>query len=130
MSSGDFDGKAVLVTGASSGIGAATALAFGKAGAHVMVSGLDEEGTRATAQAIAADGGEVSQWHDDLADRDFYRRLFDETLSRLGRLDVLINNAGLARRGTVEQLSDDDWDTTLAVDLSSVFSCVAPRYPS
>ena len=57
----------------------------------------------------------------DLADRDICRRLFDESLSYLGRLDVLVNNAGLSRRGTVEDLSDDDWDLTLAVDLSAVF---------
>ncbi|MBT3941970.1 MAG: SDR family oxidoreductase [Chloroflexi bacterium] len=121
MSARTFDGKTVLVTGASSGIGAATALAFGEAGAHVMVSGLDEVGTNATAEAISAAGGRADQMHGDLADRVFCRQLFEETMSRLGRLDVLVNNAGLARRGTVEQISDDDWDTTFAVDLNSVF---------
>jgi meso-butanediol dehydrogenase/(S,S)-butanediol dehydrogenase/diacetyl reductase len=121
MSTARFEDKAVLVTGASSGIGAAAARAFGEAGARVMVSGLDEAGSRATAEAITAAGGEAGHLHGDLADRDICRRLFDESLSYLGRLDVLVNNAGLSRRGTVEDLSDDDWDLTLAVDLSAVF---------
>ena len=121
MSTARFEDKAVLVTGASSGIGAAAARAFGEAGAQVMVSGLDEAGSRATAEAITAAGGEAGHLHGDLADRDICRRLFDESLSYLGRLDVLVNNAGLSRRGTVEDLSDDDWDLTLAVDLSAVF---------
>ena len=121
MSTARFEDKAVLVTGASSGIGAAEARAFGEAGAQVMVSGLDEAGSRATAEAITAAGGEAGHLHGDLADRDICRRLFDESLSYLGRLDVLVNNAGLSRRGTVEDLSDDDWDLTLAVDLSAVF---------
>ena len=121
MSTARFEDKAVLVTGASSGIGAAAARAFGEAGAQVMVSGLDEAGSRATAEAITAAGGEAGHLHGDLADRDICRRLFDESLSYLDRLDVLVNNAGLSRRGTVEDLSDDDWDLTLAVDLSAVF---------
>ncbi|MFP6728926.1 MAG: SDR family NAD(P)-dependent oxidoreductase [Alphaproteobacteria bacterium] len=121
MSTARFEDKAVLVTGASSGIGAAAARAFGEAGAQVMVSGLDEAGSRATAETITAAGGEAGHLHGDLADRDICRRLFDESLSYLGRLDVLVNNAGLSRRGTVEDLSDDDWDLTLAVDLSAVF---------
>ena len=121
MSTARFEDKAVLVTGASSGIGAAAARAFGEAGARVMVSGLDEAGSRATAEAITAAGGEAGHLHGDLADRDICRRLFDESLSYLGRLDVLVNNAGLSRRGTVEDLSDDDWDLTLAVDLSAAF---------
>ncbi len=116
-----FDGKAVLVTGASSGIGAATARRFGAEGARVMVSGLDEAGSAGVAGEIEAAGGEAHFIDGDLGDRAFCRHLFDATLDRLGRLDVLVNNAGLSRRGLAEELSDDNWDMTLAVNLSAVF---------
>jgi 2,3-dihydro-2,3-dihydroxybenzoate dehydrogenase len=116
-----FDGKAVLVTGASSGIGAATARRFGREGARVMVSGLDEDGTASVAREIGVAGGEAHCIHGDLSDRAFCRRLFDETLARLGRLDVLVNNAGVSRRGTAEETSDETWDLTLAVNLSAMF---------
>lgn len=116
-----FDGKAVLVTGASSGIGAATARRFGAEGARVMVSGLDEDGTASIAREIGAAGGEAHHIHGDLSNRGFCRRLFDDTLARLGRLDVLVNNAGLSRRGIAEETSDENWDLTLAVNLGAVF---------
>ncbi len=114
-------GKAVLVTGASSGIGAATARRFGASGARVMLSGLDERGCKAVADDIAGAGGEALFLHGDLGDAAFCDRLVEDAVARLGRVDVLVNNAGLVRRGAADETSDDDWRATMAVNLDAVF---------
>ena len=116
-----FDGKGVLVTGASSGIGAATARAFGEAGARLVLSGLDAEAGESVAHEIASAGGEAAFVHGDLSEKAFCARLVDDAAARLGRLDVLVNNAGLSRRGNAEETSDDDWRLTMAVNLDAVF---------
>ncbi len=116
-----FDGKTILITGASSGIGAATARRFGAEGGRVMVSALDEAGCRAVVDDIVAAGGEAAFLHGDLAERAFCDEVVDQTVARFGRLDVLVNNAGVSRRGTVETMSHQDWRLTFAVNLDAMF---------
>ncbi len=116
-----FDGKTILITGASSGIGAATARRFGAEGGRVMVSALDEAGCRAVVDDIVAAGGEAAFLHGDLAERAFCDEVVDQTVARFGRLDVLVNNAGISRRGTVETMSHQDWRLTFAVNLDAMF---------
>ena len=116
-----FDGKTILITGASSGIGAATARRFGAEGGRVMVCAIDEAGCRAVADEITAGGGEADFLHGDLAECDFCDAAIDATMARFGRLDVLVNNAGISRRGTVETMSDENWRLTFAVNLDAMF---------
>jgi 3-oxoacyl-[acyl-carrier protein] reductase len=113
MSFGSLEGKTALVTGGSRGIGRSIALELGEAGATVIVgyrSGRDE------AEAVAAQiGGRAVQA--DVSDAASAAALVEGA----GDLDILVNNAGLTRDGLLARMSDDDWDTVIQTNLSSVF---------
>jgi NAD(P)-dependent dehydrogenase (short-subunit alcohol dehydrogenase family) len=106
--------RTALVTGATSGIGRATAEALSRAGWWVMVAGRDEPRARETVAALEGPGGHVTA---DLADEDGPRRLVEETLDQAGQLDALVNNAALHTQGTVADLDDADLDTLMSVNL-------------
>ncbi len=117
----DFSGMAVLVTGGTSGIGAAIARAFGDAGAAVLLSGRDAGRGAEVVADIAGDGGTAAFEPADLTDPRACGRLVDAVLDRYGRLDVLVNNAGVIHRATAEETSDEQWNETIAVNLSAAF---------
>jgi NAD(P)-dependent dehydrogenase (short-subunit alcohol dehydrogenase family) len=106
--------KAALVTGATSGIGRATAEALSAAGWWVMVAGRDESRARQTVAALSGPGAQITA---DLADDGAPARLVEATLAEAGRLDALVNNAALYSQGDVAELDDADLDTLLAVNL-------------
>ena len=106
-------GKTALITGAASGIGAATALAFAREGANVMCADIDAVGARATADAVVAAGTEASALALDVGDEGAVRASLEATVDQLGALDVIFNNAGIGGGG--------DWDRTIAVNLSGVY---------
>lgn len=115
-----LSGNVALVTGASAGIGAALALALAHAGADVVCHG----NTRApdeTAERVRTTGREAVTVSGDLADPDTPERLIRASLERWGRLDILINNAGIIRRSPAAEFPIEDWDAVLAVNLTSVF---------
>jgi meso-butanediol dehydrogenase/(S,S)-butanediol dehydrogenase/diacetyl reductase len=121
-----FDQKAVLVTGASSGIGRAVALAFGRAGARVMVTGRDPSRGEAVRDAIRSAGGRAEFLAGDITESGFCARLVDATTSAFGGLGVLINSAGIIYHGTAEETTDEQWNATLATNVSgSFFACRA-----
>jgi meso-butanediol dehydrogenase/(S,S)-butanediol dehydrogenase/diacetyl reductase len=113
-----FENKVVLITGGTRGVGLATARAFAQEGASVAMSGLDSaRGREAAGMVLRAVflAGDVRV----AADCD---RIVAETTHRLGRLDVLINNAGVIYRNrTVEQTTEDEWDTTFATNVKGAF---------
>jgi 2-deoxy-D-gluconate 3-dehydrogenase len=109
-----------LVTGASTGLGAAIAVALAEAGAHVACHG-NTRSPEATCNQITSAGGVAFAISGDLANPETPKHLVAQTLERFGRIDILINNAGTIRRAPAADYSDEDWDAVIEVNLSSVF---------
>lgn len=118
---GRLAGRVAIVTGGTSGTGAATALLFAKEGAQVILTGRrHERGERVARQA--RDSGGVCQFIEaDHTRPDDCSRVIAETLRLFGRLDVLFNNAGIVTSGTAETVSEDDWHATLALNVTAVW---------
>src|SRR5215212_8281187 len=106
--------KTVIITGASSGIGAATAQAFAKAGANVVLAARDAARLAAVAGAIA---GRALVVPTDVSDRTAIERLVAETIATFGGIDIVINNAGVGLAAPVAEMSAKDFEQALAVDL-------------
>jgi meso-butanediol dehydrogenase/(S,S)-butanediol dehydrogenase/diacetyl reductase len=116
-----FAGKAVLVTGSTTGIGEACARVFAESGARVMVSGRRAEAGHAVVEAIRAAGGHAQFAAADLRAAGACERLVDDTVERLGGLDVLVNNAGILYTANALDTSDAQWLDTMAVNVTALF---------
>ncbi|MCO4812151.1 MAG: SDR family oxidoreductase [Gammaproteobacteria bacterium] len=107
----------VLVTGASSGIGAAIAIAFAENGWDVMAAGRDE----GRLEEVADVSERIVTWTGDLAESEDCEELIRDTIDEFGEIDCLINNAGIIIRGAVGDTSDDDWRQTMTINLDVPF---------
>jgi NAD(P)-dependent dehydrogenase (short-subunit alcohol dehydrogenase family) len=116
-----LDGKCAIVTGAGSGIGAASAIRFAEEGAHVLVADIRLHKAEQTVAEIEARGGSASAYAVDVSQADAVAAMVERCVTRFGGLDVLFNNAGTLRPGTAEQLDPADWDLVMAVNVRSVF---------
>jgi 3-oxoacyl-[acyl-carrier protein] reductase len=116
-------GKVALVTGGSQGIGESIAKALAAAGAHVVVAARSEDRAAAVAQAIAAAGGSAEALRLDVADPASVTAGFKAVVEKHGKLDVLVNNAGITDDGLILRMSKDSWDRVIATDLTGVFLC-------
>jgi 3-oxoacyl-[acyl-carrier protein] reductase len=115
--------KVALVTGASQGIGRATALALAGAGAKVAAAARNEEKLTSLVQEIGTAGGEALAIRMDIADADQIKAGFKQALERFGRLDILVNNAGITRDGLAVRMKPDDWDAVLRTNLTGAHVC-------
>lgn len=119
----DFDGKVALVTGAGSGIGRATALAFGKSGASVVVSDVNETGGGETVDLIKSAGGKAIFVKCDVSDATAVDDLIARTVKEYGRLDYGHNNAGITNI-QANEWDEDVWDRALSINLTGVMHCM------
>ncbi|WP_455887112.1 SDR family NAD(P)-dependent oxidoreductase [Pseudomonas rustica] len=116
-----FQNKVAIVTGGAGGIGAAIASRLASEGATVVVSDVNLEAAQAVVQAIEAEGGKALAMAADIASGEACRGLVQAVASKFGRIDVLVNNAGINRRGNLLALSEDDWHSSFAVNLDAMF---------
>ena len=117
----DFSGKKVLVTGGTSGIGLAAAEQFVRQGTAVMVAGRDADKGKTAAARLLQSGGEAAFVCADVRDEAQVRNLVAEAVSTFGRLDVLVNSAGLINRILLTDLEQPDWDAVLDTNLRGVY---------
>jgi NAD(P)-dependent dehydrogenase (short-subunit alcohol dehydrogenase family) len=118
----ELENKVAIVTGAASGIGRATAVALAREGAQVVVSDVDEAGGQETVRLIEQQGGEAIFVKTDVSDPDAVKALVDEAVDTYGKLDVMVNNAGIG--GEAALLADyslENWDRVIGINLSGVF---------
>lgn len=116
-----LDGKVALVTGSSSGLGQAMAIALAEAGADVVCHSSKQGGTAETIEKITKLSRKTGEVFGDMADKEVPKRLIEGVVSQFGKIDILINNAGTIRRSPAVEYSEEDWSTVLEVNLSSIF---------
>lgn len=112
-------GKVVLITGAASGMGASHARMLASQGAKIVIADIDEEGGSSLAQEIGEE--EAAFFELDVTNYENWGQVIKRTVDRFGKLDGLINNAGIFSDGSIEDATLSDWDKTLAIDLTGTF---------
>jgi NAD(P)-dependent dehydrogenase (short-subunit alcohol dehydrogenase family) len=116
-----LDGKVALVTGASSGLGARFAQALALAGARVLVCARRENRLRELVDSIALAGGRAAALRLDVTDEAAVKEAFDAAEAAFGPVDILVNSAGVSKTGLATEMSTDDWDAVVGVNLRAVF---------
>jgi len=119
-----LDGQRALVTGANSGIGRAIAVALGQAGADVVVNYLDgEDAANAVVEEIRQSGVDCIAYKADVSSEDQVTQMFERMVQQFGTVDILVNNAGLQRDAAFRDMTLEQWNTVLSVNLTGQFLC-------
>ena len=124
-----FAGKVIVVTGSGGGIGTAIAQRFARESGQVVVTDTNTQGAEATTKSIIDEGNKAVTMIADISNRDACYKLIEDTVAKFGKIDVLINNAGINRRGPLMELTDEDWDLTLQVNVTSMFHLCRAAIP-
>lgn len=127
--SNNIEGKVVVITGASSGLGEATARLLSNEGAIVVLGARRADRLRSLADELISQGGKAVAMTTDVTQRDQVQKLVDAAVQAYGRIDVIINNAGLMPQSLLEQLKVDEWDRMIDVNIKGVLYGIAAALP-
>jgi len=119
-----LENKVAIITGAGSGIGKETALLFAREGARVVVADINEKGGSDTVEGIKRNGGDGFFVKLDASSREQSKQMAGEALLRYGRIDVLINNAGIVQDALILKMTEEQWDRVINVNLKGAFNCI------
>ena len=122
--------KVAIITGAASGIGLATAHVFAAEGARVVLADIDAGRTETAGAAVAQAGGETLAVRVDVTDRESVDAMVAATLARFGRIDCLVNNAGITKDSRLVKMTEQQFDSVMSVNLKGVFHCTQAVVPT
>lgn len=125
----DLKGKVAIVTGGAQGIGKSIATQLALAGANVVIADVMEEVAKSTAQEISQKGSEAISIRVDVSSLSSVEEMVKKTLDKFGRIDILINNAGITRDALVMRMKEEDWDLVLDINLKGAFNCIKTVSP-
>lgn len=125
----NIEGKVVVITGASSGLGEATARHLAAAGAKVVLGARREDRLRTLVNELTADGKEAIAVRTDVTDSDQVKALVDSAIEKFSRIDVMVNNAGLMQQSPIEAFKVDEWDDMIDVNVKGVLYGIAAAMP-
>jgi len=115
--------KVSIITGAGSGIGHATAVKFAQEGAKVAVCDINEQSAKDVAREICDSGGEALAFGIDVTKKDSIARMVEGVMAKWGRIDTLVNNAGIVQDAQLKKMTDDQFDSVIDVNLRGVYNC-------
>jgi len=116
-------GKVSIITGAGQGIGRATALKFASEGARVAVCDINLDSVSETVREIVAKGGEAAAFRIDVTDKDSITKMVEGVMAKWGRVDTLVNNAGIVQDAQFKKMTDEQFERVIDVNLKGVYNC-------
>ncbi|MEE2754263.1 MAG: SDR family NAD(P)-dependent oxidoreductase [Candidatus Latescibacterota bacterium] len=124
-----LEGKTALITGAGQGMGLAVALKLASLGANIAINDIDDSRTESAVKAVVSAGHNATSVAADITTKTEVCRMVDKTISALGSLDILINNAGILYTTSVAEIPEDEWDRVIEVNLKGTFLCAQAVLP-
>lgn len=119
----DFNGQVAIVTGGARGIGKAIAEGFAEKGVNLAIADVNIEAAKETAAGLTQHGVKTIALKLDVSNSGEVKKAFEEVLNEFGRIDILINNAGITRDGLILRMKEEDWDAVIDINLKGVFLC-------
>lgn len=116
-----FENKIAVITGGAGGVGRTLVRLFASEGARIMIADMNETGCRDVAEEARATGADIAFFAGNLREKDYCEQLIEATIETFGGIDILLNNAGVIPRGTIEETTDDMWSLAMDVNLNAVF---------